>query len=207
MSFLLSLKINGIWRSLPLSLNNGAVKINSAGVTFILETDFELTVSYDATSGVQVKIPALYADEVCGLCGNFNHLLEDDYGKPDGSRAADPGELAQSWQSGEDTCVVNVPPQRCPLDKEAEYESESKCGVILSKESPFAGCSSAVAAEAFFRSCVFEMCATSGDPQALCEVLQTFAESCQVAGISLPPWRNSTMCRKLPKSYVFFLPS
>ncbi|KAJ8357485.1 hypothetical protein SKAU_G00202790 [Synaphobranchus kaupii] len=186
--------VNGIWRSLPLSLNNGAVKISSAGVTVILETDFELMVSYDATSGVQVKVPALYADQVCGLCGNFNRLSEDDYAKPDGSRATDTAELGQSWQGAGDTCAAPGQTHRCPLAEEAKYESESNCGVILSKESPFAGCSSAIAAEAFFRSCVFDMCAAGGDPQALCEALQTFATACQSAGITLPPWRNSTVC-------------
>ncbi|KAG5847524.1 hypothetical protein ANANG_G00126960 [Anguilla anguilla] len=186
--------INGLWRTLPLSLNNGAVKISSAGVTVILETDFQLTVLYDAVSGVQVKVPALYADQVCGLCGNFNLLSEDDYAKPDGSNAANATELGRSWQSGGEACEAIVHPHRCPLAEEAKYESESNCGVIVSKESPFAGCSSIIAAEAFFRSCVFEMCAAGGDPQALCEVLQTFAEACQAAGIALPPWRNSTVC-------------
>lgn len=178
-------------------MNNGAVKISSAGATIILETDFELTVSYDAESGVQVKVPAAYADQVCGLCGNFNRLAEDDHGKPDGSRAANPAELARSWQSDEGYCEASFPTERCPLAEEAKYESESFCGVILSRESPFAGCSPTVTPEAFFRSCVFEMCAAGGDPQALCDVLQTYAEACQAAGISLPPWRNTTVCRTL----------
>ncbi|KAI1882995.1 hypothetical protein AGOR_G00240660 [Albula goreensis] len=186
--------VNGIWRNLPLSLNSGAVTVSSTGATVILETDFQLTVSYNTVDGVQVKVPDLFASQVCGLCGNFNSLTEDDYSKPDGSRAADAGELGRSWQSEADTCDAAFHPHRCPLSEEAEYESESNCGAILSKYGPFAGCSSIISAEAFFRSCVFNMCATSGDPQALCEAFQTFAGACQSAGITLPPWRNSTFC-------------
>ncbi|KAJ8270207.1 hypothetical protein GJAV_G00111650 [Gymnothorax javanicus] len=186
--------VNGIWKSLPLSLNNGAVMVSSAGVAVILETDFALMVSYDATSGVQVKVPALYGNQVCGLCGNFNHQSEDDHGKPDGSLAVDAAELAQSWQSAGDSCNAIMLPDYCPLAEEAKYESEANCGVILSKESPFAGCSSVITAEVFFRSCVFEMCAAGGDPQALCDVLQTFATACQSARVTLPPWRNATDC-------------
>ncbi|KAJ8390348.1 hypothetical protein AAFF_G00107420 [Aldrovandia affinis] len=186
--------VNGVWRSLPLSLDSGSVVISSTGTTIILETDFKLTVSYNAADGVQVKVPAQYAAQVCGLCGNFNRLTEDDNAKPDGSRAADGGELGRSWQSERDTCDAALHPHRCPLAEEAEYESEPNCGAILSQEGPFAACSSAVSPEAFFRSCVFDMCAAGGDPQALCEALQTFAAACQSAGITLPPWRNTTVC-------------
>lgn len=130
------------------------------------------------------------------MCGNFNHLKEDDFRNP---RAQNVTALAESRQTGETatSCEAILLPHQCdPLEK-AKYASELYCGGLFSTTGPFADCLSAVRAESYFRGCVFGMCSTHGDPTVLCETLQTYSDICSKAGIAVPVLRNSTFCRTL----------
>lgn len=188
--------MNGIWKNLPLSLIGGTIKIKRNEAKVVLETDLQLTVSFHASGEVQVIVPSKYSDKLCGMCGNFNHIKGDDFRQPDGLLAADADALGQSWQSGSTRCEAPHLPDTC-LGQE---ELESHCGMILAADGPFAACSGALSAESFFASCVQDMCASHGDPESLCDALNTYANTCHQAGITVPQWRNSTFCRKYKMS-------
>ncbi|XP_033994166.1 zonadhesin-like isoform X1 [Trematomus bernacchii] len=188
--------VNGVWKKLPLSLNNGSVKVKSNPAAVVLETSFGLSVSYDNAGAVQVALPSTYSDQVCGLCGNYNHLREDDFRKPDGTNAHDATGLAESWRTGQSTssCDTILVPHQCDPLEEAEYASELYCGGLLSSTGPFAGCLSVLGAESYFRACVVDMCSTHGDTAVLCETFQIYTDICQEAGVTIPTLRNSTLC-------------
>ncbi|CAB1326068.1 unnamed protein product, partial [Coregonus sp. 'balchen'] len=185
--------VNGIWKKLPLSLNGGTINIRGNAASIILETNFNLFVSYDDTCAVHITVPASYSGKVCGMCGNFNHLSDDDYRTADGSEAPNATTFGQSWQS-QKACQSTVVPHECPPMEEAEYSSEPYCGSLVSRHGPFAECQSVLGAESYFRSCVAGMCGAGGGLEVLCEALQSYADMCLKAGGLVPAWRNLTMC-------------
>lgn len=130
------------------------------------------------------------------MCGNFNHFKGDDLRKPDGTNAQDATGWAESWQTPHtsSSCETILVPHQCDPQQEAVYTSEPYCGGLLSKTGPLAECQSVLGAESYYRGCVVQMCTTHGDPAVLCEILQAYADICQEAGVSLPIWRNSTVC-------------
>ncbi|XP_064848656.1 zonadhesin-like isoform X2 [Oncorhynchus masou masou] len=184
--------VNGIWRKLPLSLNGGTVNIQGNAASVTVETNFNLFVSYDDAGAVHITVPVSYSGKVCGLCGNFNHLRDDDYQTPGSSEAEDSATFGQNWQS--EACDLTVLPLECQPTEEAEYASEPYCGSLVSRHGPFSGCQSVLGAETYFRSCVAEMCGADGDPEVLCEALQSYSDMCLKAGVLVPAWRTSTMC-------------
>lgn len=161
----------------------------------MLATTFGLTVSFDSTGVVHVTLPSTYSDKVCGMCGNFNHLKEDDFRNLDAQTTT---ALAESWQTGKtaSSCETILFPQCDPLE-EAEYASELYCGGLFSTTGPFADCLSVVGADSYIRGCVFAMCSTHGDQAMLCETLQVYIDICNKAGIAVPTLRNSIICRML----------
>ncbi|XP_034039661.1 zonadhesin-like [Thalassophryne amazonica] len=188
--------VNGIWKKLPLILKSGAVRIKGNRAAVVLTTRFGLSISFDNAGIVHVRLSASYSNKVCGLCGNFNHFRGDDHLKPDGTYAEDATALAESWQNGEATssCEVILVPHQCDPGEKAVYASDLFCGRLLSQAGPFSACQSILEAESYFRSCVAGLCSTQGDPAVLCETFQAYADICQMAGVSVPTWRNSTFC-------------
>ncbi|KAL7850999.1 hypothetical protein AOLI_G00213550 [Acnodon oligacanthus] len=186
--------VNGIWKNLPLSLYGDTVKVSAQGPVVELQTHFNLSVSYAKSGTLHVTVPNQFSDKLCGMCGNFNHVMDDDHKMVDGSLAENAQALEQSWKSEEPPCEEPTKPNMCSEAKKLEYASEAYCGILLSPHGPFSECSSALGAVSFFRSCVFEMCSTQGDPETSCDVLQAFAKTCNDAGIPVTGWRNATYC-------------
>ncbi|XP_035994021.1 zonadhesin isoform X2 [Fundulus heteroclitus] len=187
--------VNGVWKRLPLSLNNDTINVKSNPVAVVVGSSSGVSVSYDNTGAVEIRIPLEYSDRVCGLCGNFNQLPGDDLLKPDGTNAESATALAESWQTGGNvsSCETIKVPQQCnPLDK-AHYSSEKYCGLLRSSSGPFGSCLPVVGAEGYFRACLLGLCSGHGD-KVLCETLEAYADVCQKAGIDVPAWRNSTFC-------------
>ncbi|XP_043990493.1 zonadhesin-like isoform X2 [Gambusia affinis] len=188
--------VNGIWRELPLNLNNNTIHIESNAAAIEVGSSSGVSVSFDNTGALQLRLPLQYSDRVCGLCGNFNQIPGDDLLKPDGTKAESATALAESWQTGGNvsSCEAIQVPQQCNPQDEAHYSSENYCGLLRSGSGPFASCLPDVGAESYFHACLLGLCSAHGDQKVLCEALKAYADVCQEAGIAIPTWRNSTFC-------------
>uniref|UniRef100_A0A8C2CV18 Zonadhesin n=1 Tax=Cyprinus carpio TaxID=7962 RepID=A0A8C2CV18_CYPCA len=180
--------VNGIWKNLPLHLQGNRVTVNAQGDALVLQTDFKLSIFYLRSGAIQVIVPSQYSNRICGMCGNFNHETEDDFKIPDGYLVQDTHVLGQSM-CGEPTLL-----RVCTDAEEQKYASEVYCGILTSRQGLFSMCSSVLNADSFFRSCMFDMCTTHGDPAALCNAIEAFSATCDKVGISVLAWRNTTFC-------------
>ncbi|XP_051554355.1 zonadhesin [Myxocyprinus asiaticus] len=186
--------VNGILRNLPLHLNGNTVAVYAQADAVVLHTHFKLSVFYMRSGAVQVIVPSHYSNRICGMCGNFNQVTEDDFRAPNASLVRDARVLGQSWLATDAVCEEPTLPRVCSETEELKYASEVYCGVLTSKQGPFSECLSVLSAESFVRSCMFDMCTSHGEAEALCNAIQAFSDACNKFGITVPAWRNSTFC-------------
>ncbi|XP_077137851.1 IgGFc-binding protein-like [Ranitomeya variabilis] len=190
-------KVNGNIVTLPEALVPD-INIFLSGHDVVVTTAFGLNVKFDGNHRVVVTIPHGYANKVCGLCGNFNGNITDDFLNPDGELEPDSNSLGNSWQVDNDTKCTPGPevPPPCTDDEKVIISSNSFCGLITDESGPFKDCHGVVDPLVFFNNCFYDLCELNLDPGALCDSLQSYAQSCQSNGVVMGPWRNETFCRK-----------
>ncbi|NWW60752.1 FCGBP protein, partial [Ifrita kowaldi] len=188
--------VNNVRQTLPVSAAGGAITVSKSGRYIILETDFNLRVSYDTDHSVEVKVPTTYFNLTCGMCGNFNNRRDDEYMMPNGQQAADSNALGESWQvpDGDPSCGVPVPSPPCSAEEEKLYRSDQFCGILTTRPSSFERCHGVINPQDYFDTCLYDLCALNGGQEFLCAALEAYADACQAAGVTLLPWRNATFC-------------
>ncbi|CAH2247940.1 c-binding -like [Pelobates cultripes] len=188
-------KVDGISVVLPVTLTPG-VNIFLSGNNVRVTTTFGLSVMFDGNHRVEVKIPGHYGNKVCGICGNFNGNITDDFLNPDGELESNSADLGNSWQVDNDTScspgTVNTPD--CTDDEKNLISSNNFCGLITDTNGPFRECHTVINPNVYFTNCLYDMCELNMDPESLCNSLQSYAEACQSNGITIHPWRNETFC-------------
>ncbi|XP_062342475.1 IgGFc-binding protein-like [Osmerus eperlanus] len=187
--------------NLPITLNNGKLKIYQSGLSFVLETDFGLTVQYDWQQHLVVTVPGSFAGRTCGLCGNFNGKNEDDLTLPDGSPANNPTALGKSWRVPgladdaycRDECVGQC--DQCNNGFLAHIADKVFCGTLsLIMEGPFKDCKAVIEPKAYRENCMFDVCMGEGMKNFLCDTLQVYSDACQREGVKIHDWRHIAHC-------------
>ncbi|XP_039662365.1 IgGFc-binding protein-like isoform X2 [Perca fluviatilis] len=183
--------------NLPLSLDNGRLRVTQEGSNIIVRTDFGLTVLYDTVYYVEVIVPSTYQGKMCGLCGNYNKNGGDDFILPGGKNTNSVDDFGKAW-------VVELPGNvcggcggQCPVCEQAKaalYGKADSCGIISAPNGPFKACHSKIDPVAFVSHCVFDVCAAGGDKDSLCNSVQAYAMACQSEGVQIQPWRSNSFC-------------
>lgn len=195
-------QINDVLNSLPVNLNDGAVKVYKQGNHYVIETDFELTVTYDLVYHVTVSVPGNYKGKVCGLCGNFNGDKKDDFRNDKDVVIRDVNSFGASWKvnvSGvacNNGCTGNNCPD-CEAPRKALFSKSTYCGIMTAPNGPFKNCHDKLDPKLFFDDCVFDVCASNGEGSVLCDSVAAYAFSCHKAGVDIKNWRTKSFCRKL----------
>lgn len=92
-----SFQVNGVEEILPCSPAPG-VQVLSSGFYTMVMTDFGLRVKFDGNHRVEVTLPSTFGQKVCGMCGNYNGIAEDDFQNPEGAMEPDSTSLGNSWE-------------------------------------------------------------------------------------------------------------
>ncbi|CAH1253577.1 FCGBP [Branchiostoma lanceolatum] len=171
------------------------LRVKFAGRYVTIETGFGLKVSFDGSHRAEVVLPDLYKGALCGLCGNYNGDVDDEYLTPDGTRAGDVVQFGNSWRVAREGDQCNENPEPVTQCSDALQRTVSElCGVLNDPNSVFAACYSVLNPEGTLETCEYDMCALNGDMASLCDNLQAYTDSCAEAGINIGTWRNTTFC-------------
>ncbi|XP_035492191.1 IgGFc-binding protein [Scophthalmus maximus] len=183
--------------NLPLSLDNGRLRITQEGRNIVVRTDFGLKVLYDTVYYVEVIVPSTYQGKMCGLCGNYNRKGDDDFQLPGGKQTQSVDEFGKAWVVDLPGFVCGGCGGQCPVCEQAKaamYGKPESCGIISSPNGPFKACHSKVDPAAYVSHCVFDVCAVDGNKDTLCNSVQAYALACQSAGVQILPWRSGSFC-------------
>ncbi|KAM9838224.1 IgGFc-binding protein-like [Aulostomus maculatus] len=190
-----------LW-NLPISLDNGKVKLSLSGLSVLVETDFGLIVQYDWKQHLVITVPGSLSGKVCGLCGNFNDKKEDDLVTSNGTLTNSVVVLGKSWRvpSEEDDaqCKDECTGQCETCDKESilgSYADRIFCdGLSIAMTGPLSDCKALIDPRVFHEMCLFDVCMGQRIKDFLCNTLQVYADSCQRAGIKIYNWRRLAHC-------------
>lgn len=187
--------------TLPISLNNGTVKLFQKGLFVVVEADFGLMVQYDWNEYLAITVPGAFSGSVCGLCGNFNHKDQDDLTTPGGSVAGSVEALGASWRvpsATDDVFCRDGCGDRCanfPLSEVQKLEYVILCKTLAEDIPQYAGCQpDKVNASVFESSCMLSLASGEDENTYLCNTLQGYAEFCQMFGSKGSNWRTATQC-------------
>ncbi|KAM6967506.1 IgGFc-binding protein [Aplochiton taeniatus] len=191
--------VNGVFNNLPMSLNNGGVKVYKQGLQYVMSTDFGLLLTYDLVYHVSVTVPGNYRGKTCGLCGNFNGDLKDDFRLPSQQVTDKIAAFGESWKVAipgvvcDNGCEGNNCPA-CPPAQRAVFEKPTHCGIVREPTGPFATCHSKLDPIPYFNDCIFDVCIAKGDEKMLCDSVAAYALNCRMAGVDIKNWRTSSFC-------------
>ncbi|KAK9394606.1 IgGFc-binding protein-like [Crotalus adamanteus] len=190
--------VDGQLYTLPMNAADRKLWITQEGNNIIVYTPFGLTVLYDTSSYVHVSVPSTYRRHMCGLAGNFNGDLKDDFMLANGKLTENVEEFVASWKVPvkgvicSDGCGDKCP--ICNKAQKAKYEAGNFCGMIPSKTGPFKDCHSLVNPAEYFEHCLNEACTTNEVQESLCRSLQAYVAACQASGGKIRAWRSSSFC-------------
>ncbi|XP_060756261.1 IgGFc-binding protein-like isoform X2 [Neoarius graeffei] len=187
------IRVDEVKAFLPVTLEEGLVKVYQSGAFIVLEASFGLKVTYDSVSVATVEIPSTYKNAVQGLCGNYNDK-SDDLLMPDGKQASSAEKFLEAWlviQEGV-ICHTGCPPgSTC---SETETDGDNDCKILTLKQGPFSHCYSKVPPSPFYDMCAKDVTSHPEDKTLACRYIQNYVVHCQQAGISISSWRNATFC-------------
>ncbi|XP_055482790.1 mucin-19-like [Psammomys obesus] len=173
--------------------NGTSYSIHTVGLYLIVKLQNGIILIWDKYTKVSVILDPSWQNKVCGLCGNNNGDLKDDFTTRHSSVAAGALEFGNSWKTNQE-CVDTVT-QSFPCDSNPYCKAwaEKKCEII--RDDTFRECHSKVDPTTYYDACIEEACACDMEGKYLgfCTAVAMYAEACNAAGVCVS-WRKPNLC-------------
>ncbi|KAM3923111.1 IgGFc-binding protein-like [Leptodactylus fuscus] len=189
-------RVNNVKWSLPIILDDGRIHITTSGFHALLETSF-IRIRYDWNVFLFIKIPSSFYENVCGLCGNYNGIKDDDL-EAIGLQNSDVVKRGKTWKVKDEypTCwddckgpCISIKPENG-----LQYTYPNACGIISQVSGPFRGCHKIVPPDMFMKNCVSDMVRNNGYKKSLCDAVSVYLVACYVQGTYVEEWRTKVGC-------------
>ncbi|OCT81798.1 hypothetical protein XELAEV_18024306mg [Xenopus laevis] len=168
-------------------------QIRQMGIYFVIEAKNGLILMWDKKTSIFIKLSAEFEGNVCGLCGNYDGSVYNEFTTRSQSVVVNVQEFGNSWKDSP-TCPDAQPLRHpCLANPYRQSWAQKHCSIIIS--SVFAKCQSKVDPAPFYEACVHDSCAcdSGGDCECFCTSVAAYAAACNEAGICIA-WRTPEMC-------------
>ncbi|XP_076819623.1 von Willebrand factor-like [Clavelina lepadiformis] len=177
-------------------------KISSHGFFTFIKTGIGLTVLWDGATRIYLQLASFYHDKICGLCGNFDGLENNDFLLRSQDIVTSSSVFGHNWRT-KDYCPMSTVP-KC-LDMCAQYPQRKawaieQCRVIESDL--FKECREEIDHQKYLDHCLYDTCScgSGGDCECFCTAVATYAHACAQIGIYVE-WRTPTLCPTMCELY------
>ncbi|XP_072841738.2 mucin-5AC isoform X2 [Pogona vitticeps] len=184
--------VNGESVKLPYSHSGILIERSSGYLKTTAKLGLELM--WNGEDGLLLELNEKYANQTCGLCGDFNGIQEYNEFISNGFKL-DPVQFGNMQK-------MDGPTEQCadPLPSSASncsHEFATLCENILTSEA-FMGCNALVEVQDYVDACIQDLCRCEASAIDVC-VCDTFAEysrQCAHAGGLPLEWRTEDLCPK-----------
>ncbi|TNN00100.1 hypothetical protein fugu_011346 [Takifugu bimaculatus] len=178
--------ITGIGEEIP-------YKVHTVGLYLVIEASNGLVLMWNKKTTVMIKLSYEFKGKLCGLCGNFDGNIKNDFTTSNEETVVEAIDFVNSWKLSP-TCPDAKPPKdSCGLYSHRHAWALKQCSILKSKV--FASCHSKVELRSFYDACVRDACACNagGDCECFCSTVAAYAEACKEAGACIR-WRTPNIC-------------
>ncbi|XP_054631168.1 von Willebrand factor isoform X2 [Dunckerocampus dactyliophorus] len=169
------------------------VEIVRSGQFYNLLLGKHISLSWDKGAHLLVHISATYKSRVCGLCGNFDGNVNNDFVSSNNQMEVDSSHFGNSWKVSPSCADVTQVPAPCGDNIVRMVTVEQSCHVLTG--TLFKECNSQVSVEPYLEMCVEAACScpSVGDCACFCDVIAAYAQACSERGVSVS-WRSNELC-------------
>ncbi|XP_067324581.1 mucin-19 [Anolis sagrei] len=167
--------------------------VHTVGLYLIIRFIHGITLIWDKNTRVSIIMDSDWNKQTCGLCGNHNGKILDEFTTRVGSLAAGPVEFGNSWKTSP-TCSDTVS-EIFPCDANAYCKDWAvrKCEIIMDQH--FRVCHNKVDPTPYHKACIEEscVCTMEGKYHGFCTAVSMYAEACSAVGVCIS-WRTPELC-------------
>ncbi|XP_020641434.3 von Willebrand factor [Pogona vitticeps] len=160
----------------------------------------EISLTWDQDMGITVILKDHYKDQVCGLCGNFDGIQNNDLTSSRRQLEVDPNDFGNSWKVNSQCADVrkfsqgqSLVSSLCDGNTMKQVMVETSCNIL--KSDLFEDCKYLVDPEPYMDICMYDTCAceSTGDCACFCDAIAAYAHACAQKG-AVVHWRSPTLC-------------
>ncbi|KAM4037233.1 von Willebrand factor [Anomaloglossus baeobatrachus] len=181
----------------PLSSEIG-FDIQQSGNYFILTLGSEISVTWDKGKRVYVTLKGTLRNKVCGLCGNFDGIENNDLMSSNNQVENNPSNFGNSWKVKPfcaDVAIIatiaNMP--LCQGNALKQAAVENACDILW--DDIFKDCHKVVDPVHYHDICTHDtcICESIGDCACFCDSVAAYTHACAQEGVHIQ-WRSSHFC-------------
>ncbi|XP_040421957.1 von Willebrand factor isoform X2 [Cygnus olor] len=176
------------------------LEVMKSGRYYIILLGNSISVTWDLAMGVSVILKANFKDQVCGLCGNFDGIQNNDLTSSNEHVEVDPVDFGNSWKVNTYCADVKKHNQEqalvsplCNGNVLKQVMVETSCSILSG--SLFEECKKLVNPEPYIDICMYDTCAceSTGDCACFCDAIAAYAHVCAQKGVTVH-WRSADLC-------------